>query len=347
MRINYNRLNREIRMDKVSKIVEFFKTQGYKFETKNYNMLNNMARLNLIADTIERISPGYRQSFRKFEEKKPESKQIELEYDFDLHEVIESAEGIPTTEKALEIFYSNNIAHTCRDAQKKMLGDMLKEKNKENAGYESLMYHFNSKEIDQIAKLAQRYFIAQSNMNTRVVDIAKRQLSRFGISIDEIETLRERGYDVLAKGYVDCMAIKVEAVDKVVDLLKEDKTQSFGLAKIVNRNTGKEESLFVMDVPCFGQMSVHILAPIYDEKLITTLTEHEYKYPICNIDNVLLIDRASEYQESFMLQDTPELIESLRKLKSRKEAHEIAVKAGFEKDELEMLYQTNEEGDER
>lgn len=34
MRINYNRLNREIRMDKVSKIVEFFKTQGYKFETK-------------------------------------------------------------------------------------------------------------------------------------------------------------------------------------------------------------------------------------------------------------------------------------------------------------------------
>lgn len=60
MRINYNRLNREIRMDKVSKIVEFFKTQGYKFETKNYNMLNNMARLNLIADTIERISPGYR-----------------------------------------------------------------------------------------------------------------------------------------------------------------------------------------------------------------------------------------------------------------------------------------------
>lgn len=43
-----------------------------------------------------------------------------------------------------------------------------------------------------------------------------------------------------------------------------------------------------------------------------------------------------------MLQDTPELIESLRKLKSRKEAHEIAVKAGFEKDELEMLYQTNE-----
>ena len=70
MRINYNKLNIEIRMDKVSKIVEFFKTQGYKFETKNYNMLDNMARLNLIADTIEIIFPGYRTDFIKFEEKK-------------------------------------------------------------------------------------------------------------------------------------------------------------------------------------------------------------------------------------------------------------------------------------
>lgn len=69
MRINYNKLNREMRMDKVSKIVEFFKTQGYKFENKNYNMLDNMARLNLIADTIERIYPRYRTDFRKFEEK--------------------------------------------------------------------------------------------------------------------------------------------------------------------------------------------------------------------------------------------------------------------------------------
>lgn len=67
MRINYKKINREMRMDKVSKIVEFFKTQGYKFETKNYNMLDNMARLNLIADTIERIFPRYKTNFIKFE----------------------------------------------------------------------------------------------------------------------------------------------------------------------------------------------------------------------------------------------------------------------------------------
>lgn len=343
MRINYKKINREMRMDKVSKIVEFFKTQGYKFETKNYNMLDNMARLNLIADTIERIFPRYKINFIKFEEKKPKSKQIELEYDFDLHEVMESAEGIPTTEKALEIFYSNQLAHDCRTIQKKILSDMFTEKNRENAGYQSLMYRFDNKEIDQIAKAAHRYFIAESNMNTKAANIAQRQLARFGISMDEIEILRKRGYDVLAKGYVDCMAIKDRAIDESIKLLKEDGTQSFGLTKVKSKDGKKEENVFVIDVPCFGQMSVHM----YDERLITALAEHEYKYPICNTDNVLLIDRVSAYQESFMLQDTPELIESLRKLKSRKEAHEIAVKVGFEKDELKMLYQTNEEGDER
>lgn len=341
MRINYNKLNIEIRMDKVSKIVEFFKTQGYKFETKNYNMLDNMARLNLIADTIERIFPRYRTDFIKFEEKKTKSKQIELDYEFDLHEIMESAEGIPSTEKALEIFYSNRIAHTCREVQKQMLSDMFTEKNRENAGYESLIYHFDGKEIDQIAKSAHRYFIAESNMNTKAANIAQRQLAKNGITIDEIEILRKRGYAALAKGYVDCMAIKDEAIAESIKILKEDKTQSFGLAKV--KNGKREEKVFVIDVPCFGQMSVHM----YDERLITALAEHEYKYPICNTENVLLIDKVSAYQESFILQDTTELIESLKKLKSRKEAHEIAVKAGFEKDELEMLYKTNDEGDER
>lgn len=341
MRINYKKINREMRMEKTSRAVEFFRKQGYKFELKNYKMLDNMDRLNLIAGTLERIFPGYRTDFRKFEEKKPESKQIELDYDFDLHEIMESAEGIPSTEKALEIFYSNRIAHTCRNVQKQILSDMFDEKNRENAGYESLIYRFNGKEIDQIAKSAHRYFIAESNMNTKAANIAQRQLAKNGITTAEIEILRKRGYAALAKGYVDCMAIKDEAIAESIKILKEDKTQSFGLAKI--KNGKREENIFVIDVPCFGQMSVHI----YDEKLISALSEDKYKYPIHNFDNVLLIDRMSEYQESFMLQDTPELIESLRKLKSRKEAHEIAVKAGFQKHELEMLYKTNDEGVER
>lgn len=256
---------------------------------------------------------------------------------------MKAAEGLPVTEKALEIFYSNRIAHTCRDVQKKILVDMFTEKNEEYMGYQTLMHHFTSKEIETIAKTAHRYFVAESNMNTKASKIAKAQLGRYRVGEEEIDYLRKKGYGILAKEYVNFMAIKDEAIAESISLLKEDETQSFGLAKTTDSKNGREEDLFVIDVPCFGQMSVHI----YDRDLITSLSDNEYKYPICNRNNVLLIDRTSEYQESFMKQDTPELIDSLRRLKSRREAHEIAVKVGFEKEELKALYETKDEGDGR
>ena len=118
--INYARLNREIRMQKNNGIVKYFKNEGYKFELPNYISLNNIERLELIAKTIETINSTYKLDFRDIESKKPKNKQIKLEKDFKLHDVIEAAEGIPVTEKALEIFYANKIAHVCRTAQKKI-----------------------------------------------------------------------------------------------------------------------------------------------------------------------------------------------------------------------------------
>ena len=43
MRINYKKINREMRMEKTSRAVEFFRKQGYKFELKNYKMLSHVA----------------------------------------------------------------------------------------------------------------------------------------------------------------------------------------------------------------------------------------------------------------------------------------------------------------
>lgn len=115
------------------------------------------------------------------------------------------------------------------------------------------------------------------------------------------------------------------------------------MAKVNNNKTGQEESLFVIDVPCFGQMSVHV----FSEKLMTQLSGYEYKYPIYQTENVLLIDRVSNYQENFLRKSNPELIKELKEMKTREEAHEIAVKAGFDKSELEEIHRTKDEGEQR
>lgn len=340
--LDLRKLNIEHRMKKNNKIVEYFKSEGHKFELPNYLSLNNIERLSLIAETIERTNNTYKLDFNNIESRKPKNKQIELEEGFCLHDVIEAAEGIPVTEKALEIFYANKIAHVCRTTQKNLLSDMITESNKENEEFETLMYDFNESEINNITLSLHRYFIAEKNMNNKATKIAKMQLAKTGIGNDQIEKLRRRGYDVLAKSYIDSMAIKDEAIAESIDLLKEDKDQSFGLAKIRNRKSKKEENLFVIDIPCFGQMSVHIYAP----ELITSLSEHEYTYPIYQTENVLLSDRTSQYQESFLSKSTEELIEALKKLRSKKEAHEIAVKAGLRKEEIDSIHR-KDEGDER
>lgn len=67
MRIDYRKLNKEIRTDKTNRIITFFKEHGNEFELKNYIPRENMSRLNLIADVLEKINPGYRIDFRKLE----------------------------------------------------------------------------------------------------------------------------------------------------------------------------------------------------------------------------------------------------------------------------------------
>ena len=65
MRIDYKKLNKEMRMEKTSRIVSFFRKNEAKFKLEEYKILNNEERLDFIATTIEEIYPGYRVDYRK------------------------------------------------------------------------------------------------------------------------------------------------------------------------------------------------------------------------------------------------------------------------------------------
>lgn len=345
MRIDYKKLNKEVRMEKTNGIVKFFMKNGKKFELDNYESLDNEERLDLLAETGETIDPGYRVKFKKLEDRKPEDNRIELESDFTLQEVMESAKGIPITEKALEIFYSNRIAHTCRDAQKKMLSDLLDNLKDTYKDFNSLEYEFTPKELNQTTQTLHRYFIAEKTKNINAKKIAKAQLGRKLIGDEEIEELRKRGFDVLSKGYIDCMSIKDAAIAESIELLKDDETQSFGLSRQKNKKTGKIEDFFVIDVQGYGQMSVHI----YDPELISSLSEHEYTYPIYQVDNILLFERTSKYQESFYrLENDEEVVKKLKEIGPNADTHEVAVKGMLTKQQMDIIYgKTNDEEDGR
>lgn len=336
--MNFSNLDRAMRRARTNKIVGFFTRHGDEFDLEKYDKLDDISRLEFIAKTIEDIYPTYKAQFNKLEGRKPLDRQVRLPSDFNLPDMVESAIGIETTEKALEIFYSNRLAHICRDAQKRLVYDMISDANKRNEAYPSLMHNLRNKDkINRIVLNAHRYFVAEESGNTKGMQIIQRSLGKLGISIDEIETLRKSGYDVLSKAYINCMSIKDRAIAEEIDMLKQDDTQSYGIKRTKDKD-GSKNTLFVIDVPCFGQMSVHI----FDSRLVSELSDHKYRYPIYQKDNVLLMDGTSEYQEYFMYVNANNLVEALRGLKNRQDAHEIAVKAGLTKDEIAELYSKNE-----
>lgn len=223
MKFNYNKIDRDLRRDKVRKIVSFLVKNSHKFELQNYMPLSNKERLELIIEAIEKINPNYIAEFRKIEGKKPETRQVEIDDEFELKSVVESVDGLTVVEKALEIFYSNKVAHLCRTAQKNMISDLTEEENEKNIGYSSLMYRFSDEEMNRVTIFTHRYFVAKKSLNKKAENIAKRELEKNGIDQELLDILEERGYNVLSKTYLDCMAIKTEAIDESVELLKKIK----------------------------------------------------------------------------------------------------------------------------
>lgn len=343
--MNFSDLDRAIRKEKIAKVVSFFRSNGDKFSAEQYSQLGNIERLKLISETIEAISPGYRQKYYELEAKKPAEKRIRIPAEFNLKDVVDSAEGEETTEKGLEIFYINRLAHMCRDAQRRMVYELLRDYNKKYANYPSVTFNLQDrKNIDRMILDLHRYFIAETRGNVVGLRILQKELGRAGIYQSDIEDLRKQGYGVLAQGYVNCMELKDKAIKEEIELLKDDDTQSYGVKTVIDEK-GDTNHLFVFDIPCFGQMSVHI----YEEDLISRLSDNEYKWPIYQRDNILLTEYASQFQEEFMLENAEDLVNALASLKNKKDAHEIAVKAGFTKDEISQVHHqsTDEKGDAR
>lgn len=339
--MNFSDLNRSMMRIKINRVVGFFKRQGEEFSSQKYDELDNISRLELIANAIERVLPSYKIDFYNNESKKEKDKQINLPEHFNLSDIVESAIGIETTVKALEIFYANRLGHICRDAQKRLVYSLLGDSNKKNSEYPSLMYDLSDRrKINKIVLNAHRFFVAEKRGNNKGMQIVQNSLRKLGISSDDLNLLRQRGYDILSEGYINCMDIKDKAIAEEIEMLREDDTQSYGIKRTTDKD-GTKNTLFVMDVPCFGQMSVHI----YDLALISGLSEHKYRYPIYQRENVLLTDLTSEYQEYFMYAHPNDLVEALKGLRNQRDAHEIAVKSGLTKDEISELY--SKKGDAR
>lgn len=139
------------------------------------------------------------------------------------------------------------------------------------------------------------------------------------------------------------MCIKDAELHKIVSLLEEDKLSSYGMITHTEVESGKEKerNLFVLDVPFFGQMSVHIKSP----ELISQLGKHKYPYPVYQRESILLTDRLTPEQERIVKRND---IEEIRKYFEEGEeefAHLLAIKGGYTADEIKYVHGGDNKGE--
>ena len=236
------------------------------------------------------------------------------------------------------MFYSNKIGHECNSTAKDMLREFCTEKN---IKYKQRLDPLgNAKLFSKLFKSLHIYFNSDQELDVDEIKNQKDILKKYGIEEKELKELEKNGYKVLANVYRDSMFIKSEMIKELIPMLKanEEFSYSFGLAKEITKDqygTRQEKDVFVIDIPYYSQIAVHLKS----QDLISALSDKKYLYPIYSKQNVLIIDELSPFQQEFVKKHRNNLVGSLKTMKDERQAHEIAVKSGLDKHDIDKIHE--------
>lgn len=322
------------------KRLQELKTLSPNLKLENYLIMDESEKLDLLLEMFKQFKPDYVENYNKMEEKKSERVQISIPRDYDLKDLIKSVDGEIMLQKALEIYYSNKVAHYAEYMQKAVLRQFLKRYQSPENLFGIIINDPHMFGI--INNSLFRIFDEYNQDNTREIKYHKDILKRNGIQERELRILGKT-IPSLVNIYRDAMCIKDAELHEIISLLEEDELSSYGMITHTEVESGKEKerNLFVLDVPFFGQMSVHIKSP----ELISQLGKHKYPYPVYQRESILLTDKSSPEQERIVKRND---IEEIRKYFEEGEeefAHLLAIKGGYTADEIKYVHGGDNKGE--
>lgn len=215
-------------------------------------------------------------------------------------------------------------------------------------------------EFYDVKKLVRQMYNPRTNekIKQRARDIL---MTTYEFQLDDFEigkNLDALPLPELIKAYNDAMYIKASEIENVNALAHNYDRQdiSYGLKKDDDSKT-----LFVMDVQGFGQFSVHVVDP----NLIAQI-KRKYKMPLYRKKTAMLVNAVSAKTKEFIQESKedasmdeerriPKNVSEARKRRLRlkeeimfldltkAEKHELAVKGGLRKQELEEIDNAEEE----
>lgn len=302
----------------------------------------------------DKIEPNWKNVYTEVENQKPAEIQTPLGAD-SIEDVIDGALYDDVLEECLSMHIANKVAHQYEFSAYIIIENLLRNKCKEGKIPVELID--DRRTFRSIAKNITNLYDPIYEPSSRTVIESKRKLAEKGIKEEDIKELGSLGIPELLIAKKQAFAAKDYEISQSTKLLSKRKDISFGVCTSYKKDrTGrtiydnlarpKEENSLVIDVPYYGQFSIHLK----DTASISNfykLPYYSWRY-IYEKETVLLTDQISKQaQEIFEKTSTPTYKELRGYLKGMEKvnprfAHYLAIKLGATKRELRDLHNGNE-----
>lgn len=338
---------KDIGLESISKII-----LGMELEDKeNYDSESML--LECLSQVFEIAHPRWIAEFNSLEEHRTESeKKYGMEKinpkNADLYEIISSVvenDDDNTSVLAMNMYLANKIAHAFADTRVVITKKLLSDRN----------IRGNIKEISETLKM---YYKAKGKNSFKEQE-QKRRLSKLNIHDDFLLEFEREGIHDLIQAELYTFGVKDHEMMTFINRMKvrsktQDKEEQLSYGRALDSD-GK--ALLVIDLPYFGQFSLHMR----DLDTISALNDTEYSKFVYNVKTVMMVDTASlEVEEDLKMarkkssgipsskqlekvararvEQEKNSSEEYIEIETRKYAHHLILKNGGTKKDLDELY---------
>lgn len=363
------RINRALRIKDAKNVVskirktlfnrnDYFKSYGSfyegEYEQSDRTTVEN-DNLDKLVNLYEKLRPDWIVNFNDFEKNRKDIKYSAagIKKDTSLLEVVEGVKENDLDNAsvlAMNMYIANKIAHTCGIARDRIVEGIMVQTCGEHISQEDFT-------VKKASKLIKKYFIAKNKNDISKMRRMKQYLRDFEIENDEIEQLDRLGISELIQMEMDIFAIKdLEMMNLITRLQERDRIQeteidsdeidppmSYGI-----KEDDKGNRLMVVDLPFFGQFSVHMRDPM----TISALSDTEYNKFVYARESVMLTEDISPIAKEDW-HNSKGTIEGIKKVamdrmkgygkrdkldEVTRYAHHLTLKSGGSKKELDDIY---------
>lgn len=213
---------------------------------------------------FEALEPAWVRIHNTIESEKPEKMRSELPYNTTIQDIVEMVGDDEIEQLSLCLTISNRIAHEFS----KVIDDQI---------HACIAEDIDKTTEKQFKKQIKKYFkYKNSNKNSDVPEIDaelerkfKSWCHRMGTNIDKLE---EAALPELIQAEGFGFSLKNDSLLRLATILKEHDDINYGVMNTINQN-GKSQKAFVMDLPLYGQFSVHLLEPKLDSQGTKPISE--------------------------------------------------------------------------